>query len=186
MDLIDSTFVSSSFEGCREKRLDDVYNTFPPDKTFAQRQDVCIVVESGESRCSCRFACGRADAFVFVGGNAHADARAANEDSAVAFSLRNGLGGAVGPVWIVRGLGGICSKILIRYAQFFEKLASFLLEFKSSMVTRKSQHSGSVLLVFQKPHFTRTHGCGHSEDRILLQPIVGCSVDANLESKVEP
>ena len=103
-------------------------------------EDVRVVVAAGHL---CRVAVpaqGGADALDLVGGDGDADARAADEDAALAFTARDRAGHSLAVDGVVAALLAVGAEVLVGKAQLVEMAHDLLLEGIAAVVTSDRNH----------------------------------------------
>src|SRR5260370_29188128 len=81
----------------------------------------------------------------FIGGDAHADAGAANQDTAIDALFSDGLGDLDGEIGIIHAFRSVGAEVQSLVAELFEEKHDSLLGLKSSMVAADGNFHGTTL-----------------------------------------
>jgi hypothetical protein len=105
VDFADALHVAVAVEGCRKKYFHDAQGEREREEALADGEDVGVIVLSGEARGFFVPAEGAANAAEAVGDHGFAVAGAAENDGALKFAARHGLGRGADEVGIIDALG---------------------------------------------------------------------------------
>ena len=114
--LVKTENVPAAFELGIEKVLDDSLD-LGADLLRGQAADLGIVMEAGAVGGKDIIALGGADAAHFIGGDAHADAGAADQNAPVVFAPDNSLRHLYGDIRIIDGILRIAAEVVISMAR---------------------------------------------------------------------
>ena len=134
-----------AFQKCRHYRQ----GKFFPDYPCPKAEDIGIVVAAAHPRRKLIRAKGSPDGRIAVGGNAHAYARAANQDAEIAV-CGDGLAKIPGYQWIIAAFRRVCAVILHFVAKLcqFASQKAFELETRMVRTDMNDRHTVLILLWF--------------------------------------
>ena len=130
----DAAFMAAAFEVGVQPRIQHVFHAFIVHVGGSQAEQVGIVVLAGKGRGWSRAAKGGAHAYPAVGGNAHADAGAADQDAAFIGAVSNAACDRIGVVGIIAGILGFRTHVGHFMTPCLEELYYGFLEVDSGVI----------------------------------------------------
>ena len=143
-DLLDPPRVAAAFELRLQPNLHHAVDQTVAEQIGRQAQHVGIVVQAAHLGGQIVVASSGADAGILVGRDAHADARAADENAAVDFAFRNGLGDLRREVGVVDALGRQRAEVDGIVAEIADKRQDLPLDFVTAMIAGDGYFHGFV------------------------------------------
>ena len=161
LEHVDALLVLAAHEFRLEELGSENFALRVGDDACPHAENVRVVVEArefagGEVADDCR-----ADALVLVGGHAHADARTADEDTAVRFLAGNLVADLVGKYRVVARFRRIGAHVEDFVALAFQKLDEFFLVFESGVVAADSdglEHDNFPVYEWKSTHLRTLSG----------------------------
>ena len=148
-DFAYAALVTAAGEVGGEPDFDILSEHYLADEVAGNAEDIGIVVLTRDLRVELVVAKCGADASYLVGGDAHADACAANEDCAVNLVILNGLCGDECKVGVIDGIVRACAVVDALMAHLGDLCFDLFLGFKSSVIACYSNfHLSNSLILF--------------------------------------
>ena len=142
-DLVDPSLVTATRKCRVEERLDDVERHGRGCGPRAQRKNVGVVVLAAQARHFGRDDRRGADAGNLVGGDGHADARAADEDAALVLARGHGAGNGRGEIRIVDRVFRLGAEVAIGNPASIQEALDVFLETHPRMIRAdRDPHTG--------------------------------------------